>query len=578
MDILVIDDDVVDRERFRREIKTTDNSNTIVEASTAAEGLALYEQGTFDVVLLDYRLPDRDGLDALNEFRARPSRDGTAIIVVSSVDDMDIALACIRAGAQDFIPKSDITANRLARAIIQAQERFRLENELKTSYKKARYLAERDTLTGLANRYYFDQSLQLAVSSNRKHDENISLLLLDLDNFKHVNDSYGHDIGDQLLVRVTEYIQKNLREYDLFARVGGDEFAILLSRVGSSAEVMIIAKRILESLRTTFEVSEIALKTSVSIGIALYPEDGTSAEQLLKHADIAMYHSKSLGRDCLSFYDSRMLEAYTSRLELEEKIHEGLQNNEFYLNYQPQFTLNDLELLGFEALIRWDHKGENIMPNDFIGVAEESHQIIEIGRWVIQDAFKTLAAWNADRDKKLSVAVNLSAVQLGDAQLVAFIEKHLLKNAIEPHLVEFELTETMLIHDLESKVDILTAIHNLGCRLALDDFGTGYSSFTHMRKFPIDTIKIDQSIIPNEVEDGDDASIIRGIAEMTQGLKLDTVAEGVETMEQMALCRELGINKAQGYLLAKPMSLSAIEKEYLYDQGPVTSSLLENLG
>ena len=577
MDILVIDDDVVDRERFRREINAQDENNIVVEASTAKEGLELYEQRKFDVVLLDYRLPDKNGIDALIELRKKPSKHGTAIIVASTINDMDIALACIRAGAQDFIPKNDITPDRLARAIIQAQERFILENELKKSYEKAKFLAERDTLTGLANRYFFDQSLQLAVSSNRREDEHIGLLLLDLDNFKNVNDSYGHDVGDQLLVAVTEIIQHNLREHDLFARVGGDEFAVLLSKAESSEQVMAIGNRILESLRSHVVVSNIKLQTTVSIGIAVYPEDGRTSDLLFKHADIAMYHSKSLGRDCLSFYESRMFEEYTERLDIEANIHQALSDNEFSLNYQPQFAMQNLELQGFEALLRWNHHGKEIMPDDFIGVAEESHQIIEIGRWVIQDALKTLAAWNTGRDEKLTMAINLSAVQLGDAQLVQFIQNQLLLNAIEPSLVEFELTETILIHDLDSKVEVLTMISDLGCRLALDDFGTGYSSFTHLKKFPIDTIKIDQSMIPSTVENDNDASIIKGIAEMTHGLKLDTVVEGIETEEQMVLCRDLGITRAQGFLLAKPMTVNAIDNEYLFNVGRITNSLIDEL-
>lgn len=577
MDILVIDDDVVDRERFRREIHAQDSSNVIVEASTAKEGLELYAQRKFDVVLLDYRLPDKNGIDALIELRKNPNDKGTAIIVASTINDMDIALACIRAGAQDFIPKNDITPDRLARAIIQAQERFILENELKKSYEKAKYLAERDTLTGLANRYFFDQSLQLAVSSNRREDEHIGLLLLDLDNFKNVNDSYGHDVGDQMLVAVTDIIQQNLREHDLFARVGGDEFAILLSKAESSTQVMAIANRILESLRSPLLISNIKLKTSVSIGIAIHPQDGRTSDLLFKHADIAMYHSKSLGRDRLSFYESKMFDEYTERLDMEANIHQALSDNEFSLNYQPQFCMADLELQGFEALLRWNHNGYSIMPDQFIGVAEESHQIIEIGRWVIQDALKTLAAWNTGRETKLTMAINLSAVQLGDAQLVQFIQNQLLINDIDPSLVEFELTETILIHDLDSKVEVLTMISDLGCRLALDDFGTGYSSFTHLKRFPIDTIKIDQTIIPVKVENDEDASIIKGIAEMTQGLKLDTVVEGIETEEQMVLCRDLGITRAQGFLLAKPMTVTAIDNEYLFNVGRITSSLIDQL-
>lgn len=565
MDILVIDDDCVDRERIKRELISKDDKNIhITEATTAAEGIDMYAMNEYDVVLLDYRLPDKNGIETLRALKEMPNSKGTAIIIASTINDIDIALACIRSGAQDFIPKNDITPARLVRAIVQAQERFTLENKLQQSYEQAKVLAERDTLTGLANRHYFDQSLQLAVKSNRRGEDQFALLLLDLDHFKDVNDTFGHDVGDKLLLEVTRLISHGLRENDLFARVGGDEFGILINSSNGIDHVSSIAQRIIESLNQPLKIADIELNTNVSIGIAVHPQAGGSGEELFKHADIAMYYAKENGRGQYRYYDPRMKQEHDNRVNMEADLTQAINNEEFKLEFQPQFDLASLELVGFEALIRWSPNGVLMNTLEFIQVAEASHQIIDIGRWVIENALQTLAHWSVGSNKQLSMAINLSAVQLGDSELVSFLDQNLHKYSLDPEMIEFELTETSLIHDPESKAEVLRQISEIGCKLALDDFGTGFSSLSHLSQFPINTLKIDKSLIQENYSEKDFA-ILQGITDISRRMKLLTVAEGVESESQMKLCQDFGIDRVQGFLLARPMTVRAIDNDFTLD-------------
>ncbi|MFP8966922.1 putative bifunctional diguanylate cyclase/phosphodiesterase [Pokkaliibacter sp. CJK22405] len=560
MHVLIVDDDSVDREHLKRTLWADDPECTIVEASTVDEGLKLFDADDFDVLLLDYAMPQRDGIEMLLSLRNERLDHSTAIIMMSVSEEEDLALDCLRAGAQDFLPKSDINAVRLHRAILHAQTRFSLESELLVSYQRAKLLAESDSLTGLANRYLFDETLKLAVDSSGKN--RLGLMLIDLDHFKYINDHHGHAIGDQLLCKVAVRIQSCLRGNEMFARLGGDEFAITLPNIHGPEVVSQTAQRILWVMQKPFEIENAVINTGASIGLALHGGSSESVNELFRHADIALYRAKRQGRNQFCFFQPEMQAQFSRRYQLEVRLREAQERNELIMHYQPVFDSEQCELIGFEALIRWSMDGRLCSPAEFIPVAEESGLIHGIGRWVINQSIQQLAAWINKSGKPLTMALNISAVQLGEPELAAYLGACLEAHGVPPQQVEVELTETALLDDAEEKMTTIMAIHDLGCAIALDDFGTGFSSISHLRNFPIDILKVDRSLMPPEEDDPKAYALIRGVVLLADALGLTVVGEGAETQAHVELCRRLEIERIQGFYLSKPLDRSAIEARF----------------
>lgn len=559
MNILLVDDDIIDREHIKRTLHKSDFYCEISEAHTVDDGLKQFQEQHFDLVLLDYRMPRRDGIEMVMELRNQPKEDSTAIVMMSNSGEEQLALECLRAGAQDFLTKTEITTDKLHRAILHAQTRFELEQQLQQSYLKVKQLAEQDSLTGLANRYMFDESLKLAITNNRRKEYKLALLLIDLDNFKYINDTYGHDFGDKLLKKVVERISGSLRDNELFARLGGDEFAITLINIEQVEDASHVAQRVLLALEQPFYISNTEVISGASIGIAIHPDSGDTAEELFRYADIAMYRAKKLGRNQVCFFEDHMQEQFVRHYRIENQLRVALQNDQFLLYYQPIFTPNNKNLIGFEALIRWEVDGSMRFPDEFIPIAEESRLIIDIGRWVINEAISQLAMW---KNKPYTMAINLSAVQLTDSQLPEFVEECLQKHEIDAGFIEFELTETALLHNPNKKNDIIERLSMLGCRIALDDFGIGFSSVSHLLNFPINTVKIDRTLLPCENNDNKTESLFRGLVAMIHSLGLQIVGEGVENQSHLKLCNELNVHKIQGFLLSKPLPKTEINQTW----------------
>jgi diguanylate cyclase (GGDEF)-like protein len=491
---------------------------------------------------------------------------GVAIIVLSTSQEESLALACLQAGAEDFICKSEITHERIKRAIIHSTARFELEKQLWDSFRRVKELAERDALTGLANRHLFDETLKLAITNNRRKGRMVALILFDLDHFKWVNDSYGHDIGDLLLKRVVQRVTSCLRGNEMFARLGGDEFAIMVMNLENIQQSHNIAQRIIRVLHKPFVIGDLELATSPSIGVALHPDNGSSADELFKNADIAMYRAKRNGRNQACFYSAGMQSEVLRRATIEQDMRLALERDEFELFYQPMMGAATSMLMGAEALIRWRHPHKGlIFPDGFIDVAEETGLIVELGHWIIEAACKQLSVWQNQLklSSEFTLAINLSPKQLRDTRLLPKIEQSLLDNHIDSRRLELELTESALLDDAESAVTVLQTIADRGIRIALDDFGTGYSSVTHLRLFPIHTVKIDRSIIPSADDKGKARALLRGLVSMLQSLELDIVAEGVEYKEQVGMCESLGVGRIQGYFYSKPLPAADFSKLYL---------------
>lgn len=567
MKILIVDDDQVDRTHIKRMMRRIDSENIITEAEDVDSALSLLIEQNFDVVLLDYTMPKKNGLELLREIQEQQIEKHSAIIMMSASEHEELALSCLKAGAHDFIIKSDITGYRLRRAILAAQARFDMETKLKESYEKVKQLAEQDNLTKLANRYFFDESLKITISNNERQQHKTALLLFDLDHFKYVNDTHGHDVGDMLLQKVVHRVHTCLRGNEVFSRLGGDEFAIILNHVDRTSDAEKVALRILDVLTKPFCINDAQINMAASIGISVYPDNANSARDLFKKADIAMYKAKKLGRNQIAFFEDDMQKQFLNRYRIENDLKHALDKQQFELFYQPVFNCKDRKIIGFEALLRWHSNQGLISPDMFIPIAEESRLIKPIGRWVISQACQQISSWQ-EHCPELTMAINLSPVQLLDNLLLSHIKKCLKQYGIQPETIEFEITETALLDNSWQTQAVINSLSELGCKIALDDFGTGFSSLSHLHHFPIDTVKIDKSLMPKEGIDCSDEKLVHGLVIMLQYLKLNIVAEGVEFQSQLTMCQSLNIQKLQGYFLSKPAPPAEINKIALFANYP----------
>lgn len=561
MNVLIVDDDVVDREHIKRTINKSGQKCNFVETESVDEGLIAFRKNQFDVILLDYRMPQRDGIEILIELKNEPIENSVAIIMLSNSEESDLALECLKAGAQDFLLKIEVTASRLNRAILQAQTRFELERKLYQSYKNVKQVAEHDSLTGLSNRFSFEEKLKSHVHKNARKNESLALILFDLDHFKYVNDTHGHDVGDLLLKAASTKISQCLRETELFARIGGDEFAIIIKNHSNNYLATKVANRILESLSKPIYINGIEISISASIGISIYPDNSVNADELFKFSDIAMYRAKKLGRNQVCYFEEQMQKQFLLRYKIEQNLANAISKQQLMLHYQPIICTKNLTLIGFEALLRWWVDDTLYMPDDFIMIAEESSLILDIGRWVIEQAIYQLSVWQ-NHNQPYVMSINLSAVQLSDSQLLDCIKNALTKYSVNPICVEFELTETVLLENNETVINMMAELHNLGCKIALDDFGTGFSSVSHLQNFPISTVKIDKSLMLASTENKTQ-SLIKGLSLMLHSLDLEIVAEGIEDEDSLVLCQQLNIHRIQGYFISKPLEARTIEERFL---------------
>ncbi len=418
------------------------------------------------------------------------------------------------------------------------------------------YLAQHDSLTDLPNRILFNDRLNQAMALADRQRKKLAVLFLDLDRFKHTNDTLGHAIGDRLLQSVAERLRECVRNSDTVSRQGGDEFVILLSQVTQAQDAEIIAKKLLIALRVPHRIDQHDLYLSVSIGIAIYPDDGIDADTLLKNADFAMYHAKDGGRDNCQFFKAEMNVRAVQRQSIESGLRLALNQQQFVLLYQPKLNLQTGEIVGIEALIRWQHPQHGLMlPGQFIPVAEESSLIVPIGKWVLREACRQARAWQDAGLPPVSIAVNISAVELRAVDFVTGVRAILLETGLKPEYLELELTETFLMQDERSTATTLQALKDMGVQLALDDFGTGYSSLSYVKRFPIASLKIDQSFVRNlgSAKDTDDASIVSAVINMGKSLHMRVVAEGVETLAQLAYLQDQGCPVGQGHYFSGPV-------------------------
>lgn len=421
-------------------------------------------------------------------------------------------------------------------------------------------LALYDHLTKLPNRLLFEKTIAQTIARSKRSNKEMALMFLDLDHFKNINDTLGHDVGDMLLKGVAERLQQCIRKSDTVARLGGDEFAIVLDEIMKAEDAGLVAEKVITSLGPPFQLNGHEVFASTSIGIAIYPVSGADSITLTKNADIAMYQAKQEGRNNYRFFTETMNEEIIHKLELIHNLRYAIEKNELFLHYQPQLKAKNKKISGLEALLRWQHPSLGLLqPNEFIYIAEETGLIKDIGAWAIEVACMTNKKWQKKGLPPIKVSVNLSSTQLLQSDVVSIVKKALAKSGLESQYLEIEITESSLITNQELCLEILNQLHGIGVNISIDDFGTGYSSLNYLKRLPVDSLKIDKSFVSDIATDASDAAIVKAVIALAHNLNLNVIAEGVETTAQESFLVEHDCDEVQGFLYSKPMPDTEVE-------------------
>jgi diguanylate cyclase (GGDEF)-like protein len=511
-------------------------------------------------ILLDLSLPDAHGLEAVE--RVQSFAPEVPIVVLSGLDDEELALRAVQGGAQDYLIKGRVDDQVVSRSVRYAIERKRAEVALA-------HQALHDALTGLPNRALFIDRLKLALARSERRRAAVAVLFLDLDRFKLINDSLGHEAGDRVLVDVGTRLEEALRPGDTVARFGGDEFTALCEDVPSERAVLMIAERMTEAVGMPFALGngdgdggETFLTASIGIAMAEGPAADGVAESLVRDADAAMYRAKERGKSRVELFDERLRERAVKRLSIESALHRALERQELVVHYQPQIDLRSGRVVSWEALVRWEHPERGLLaPADFIPVAEETGLIVVLGTWVLEEACRQAERWTSlpGAVADPTMGVNLSARQLSQPDLLDVVARAVSGAGIEPSRLCLEVTESVVIEDAGDAAETLGALREMGVKLAIDDFGSGYSALSSLKRFSVDVLKVDRAFVAGLGRDSTDGPIMAAIIDLTHALGLRAVGEGVERADQLAVLRALGCDIGQGFYFGRPQAPEVAE-------------------
>lgn len=551
--VVLADDDPSIRLMIRHVLESEEFD--IVEAADGIEAIKAVEKHHPALVLLDAVMPGIDGFTTCKQIKDKGHTDVPVMMITGLDDDASVERA-YDVGAIDFITKP----------IKWAVLKHRVKSVVSTvvAERKVELLAYRDTLTNLPNRLLFADRLEHSIDRSARHRESLALLLVDMDDFKLVNDSFGHDAGDKLIKAVGDLLSRSLRRADTVARLGGDEFAVIVENIDGVDDAISIADNLSTVLEHNVRLDDQETFTGASIGIAIYPDDGEDARTLLKNADTALFRAKENGRHCFQFYKPEMSVTAMERLELENSLRKALDEDQFVVYYQPTIDIHKNEIVSVEALLRWEHPDKGIIkPIDFVPLAEDCGLIVPIGETLIRTAAKQLKAWKDEGLENQNVSINIAPRQFRDMDVLALFKEVIHENALEPSNFTIEITESALIDNVGEVEKVLNILSGMGVTIALDDFGTGFASLAYLKDFPVDIVKIDRIFIAGTPDSREDSAIVEAIAGLTRGLKLRLLAEGIENDRQLQMLKGLGCQLAQGYYWSKALPADQYEQFYL---------------
>ncbi|RDH84662.1 MAG: diguanylate cyclase [endosymbiont of Galathealinum brachiosum] len=516
----------------------------VTEARSGMEAIELCREFTYDLAIFDLVMPDVDGISACKEITLQVSNPPPVLIITSLDDDASVSSA-FDAGAIDYITKPinwSVFKQRVKRIVESEQNR-----------QKVKRLEFHDSLTGLPNRTLLLDRLESATLRAQRNQSMLALLMVDIDNLKLINETLGHSNGDKVIMSVANRLGKTIRDTDTLSRSGGDEFILIIENIQQLEDVGLMAAKFSRTIEHSLTIMDQDLHIKASIGISMYPQDGTDIGSLLSHSDAALYRAKEQGGNIYEFYSPDLGRQARRRLELESNLRHALENDELVVYYQPKINLTTGIAEGMEALVRWNHPEKGIIPpDDFIPVAEETGLIIPLGKQVIEKACAQFKQWQVDNIPVTNISINVSGRQFKEQNLVSLLQDVLNKHQLDATHIELELTESTLLKNEQQAESILNELHNMGLQISIDDFGTGYASLSYLKRLPIDILKIDKSFTDGILHDPDDIAIVNAIYGLAKGLGLKLVAEGIETSEQLEKIKQLGVDYGQGYLWSPP--------------------------
>jgi len=539
------------------------------EVSSAEDALLVLARQSFDLVMSDINMGAMSGLELVPHVLS--ISPDSVVLLISGENNIESAIEALRAGAFDYVLKPFDTRHVEAvveralkqSALLKEKRRYKnqLENLLSERTAEVNRLAYYDTLTGLPNRTLFEDRLAQAVAVAQRAGQPLGILFVSLDQFKKVNDTLGHLRGDELMKQVAVRLRGCVTEGDTLARFGGDEFAVMLTHIDGAKDVVETIGSLRNALQPPFELEGQELFASTSVGVSLFPHDGKESQSLLKNAGSALYRAKRSGGDNYQFYTGDMNSKAAKQFALETSLRRAIENEEFVLHYQPRLAVDSLTITGVEALVRWQHPQLGMLsPIEFIPLAEDNGLILPLGEWVLRTACRQSRAWQQKGFAAKRVGVNVSARQFQQQHLAEVVLQILEETGLAPECLDLELTESSIMSNAQATIDALTKLKARGVTISVDDFGTGFSSLSYLKRLPINALKIDQSFVRDLTTDPDDAALVMAIVTLAHNLRLQVVAEGVETEEQLRFLNLIRCDEVQGYLFSKPLAPEALEQ------------------
>lgn len=569
--ILIVDDEIVSRSTV--EVLLESEGYQLIFAESGEEALHKATALVPDLMLLDVMMPGMNGFQVCQQLRTNPRLAELPVVMVTALDDRESRLKGIEVGADDFMTKPFDRAELRAR--IRTITRLNRYRRLVETEEQLAYLANYDVLTELPNRNLLLERLRQAIGRAKRGRHSVVVLSFDLDGFQMINDSLGHEFGDNLLKEMAQRLQKIISPEATIARLSGDEFVVMQECFNPVMEVSGLVQTLLDTISTPLHLEDHEIVITASIGVSVYPSDGDNPLSLLKNADTAMSRAKAQGKNTYQFFTGEMNKVALERLILENQLRKVLSRQELQLYYQPQIDLKTGRIVGAEALLRWQHPEQGFLsPAKFIPVLEEIGAIIPVGEWVLQQACQQAQQWQDEGLSPLTISVNVSARQFQHPNLLNSIKTSLQTSSLNPNYLEIEVTESVLMqenpHHQQSSFAVLSELQEMGVKIAIDDFGTGYSSLSYLKRFPVNTLKIDRSFIKDICVSNDDAAIATAIIALAHSLQLTVVAEGVENCDQLDFLRLRQCELAQGFLFSRPISAQAMTQ--LLEENQTTSS------